>query len=45
MKLMTFTGETPAVALRKAQEECGEEAMVVGTKEIRKKNNDFTGAI
>lgn len=37
MKLMTFTGETPAVALRKAQEECGEEAMVVGTKEIRKK--------
>ena len=37
MKLMTFTGETPAVALRKAQDECGEEAMVVGTKEIRKK--------
>ena len=37
MKLYTFTGETPAEALKKAQIECGEDAMVVNTKEIRKR--------
>lgn len=37
MKLYTFTGETPAEALKKAQIECGEEALVVNTKEVKKK--------
>lgn len=37
MKLLTFNGETPAEALKKAQDEFGEEALVVSTKEIRKK--------
>ena len=37
MKLYTFTGETPAEALKKAQIECGEDALVVNTKEIRKR--------
>lgn len=37
MKLYTFTGETPAEALKKAQLECGEDALVVNTKEIKKK--------
>ncbi|MDQ1340393.1 MAG: flagellar biosynthesis protein FlhF, partial [Campylobacterota bacterium] len=37
MKLYTFTGETPAEALKKAQLECGEDALVVNTKEIRKR--------
>jgi len=38
MKLFTFTGETPTEALKKAQAECGEEALVVNTKELRKKS-------
>ncbi len=38
MKLYTFTGETPAEALKKAQQECGEDALVVNTKEIRKRS-------
>jgi len=37
MKLKTFTGETPGEALKKAQIECGEEALVVNTKEVKKK--------
>jgi flagellar biosynthesis protein FlhF len=37
MKLFTFTGESPAEALRQAQKECGEDALVVNTREIRKK--------
>jgi len=37
MKLLTFTGETPAEALKKVQAECGDEAMVLDTKEIKKK--------
>lgn len=37
LKLLTFTGETPAAALKKAQIECGEDALVLGSKEIRKK--------
>jgi flagellar biosynthesis protein FlhF len=37
MKIMTFTGATPAEALKKAQLEVGEEAMLIETKEIRKK--------
>ncbi len=38
MKLYTFTAPTPAEALRKAQAACGEEALVISTKEIRKKS-------
>lgn len=38
MKMFTFTGENPAEALKKAQAECGEDALVVSTKEIRKKS-------
>lgn len=37
MKLYTFTAPTPAMALKKAQKACGEEALVVSTKQIRKK--------
>ncbi len=37
MKFLTFTGETPAEALKSAQLECGENALVVNTKQIRKK--------
>ena len=38
MRLYTFTGETPAEALKKVQVECGDEAMVLDTKEIKKKS-------
>ncbi|WP_456450856.1 flagellar biosynthesis protein FlhF [Hydrogenimonas sp.] len=38
MKLMTFTAPTPAQALKAAQKECGEDALVVSTKQIRKKS-------
>ncbi len=38
MKLMTFTAPTPAEALKAAQQECGEDALVVSTKQIRKKS-------
>jgi len=38
MKLMTFTAPTPAQALKAAQLECGEDALVVSTKQIRKKS-------
>ena len=37
MKFHTFSGETPAEALKKAQQECGENALVINTKQIRKK--------
>lgn len=37
MKLYTFTGSTPTIALSKAQSACGEDALVVNTKMIRKK--------
>ncbi|RUM63069.1 MAG: flagellar biosynthesis protein FlhF [Sulfurospirillum sp.] len=38
MKLYTFTAPTPAEALKKAQRACGEEALVVSTKQLRKKS-------
>ncbi|WP_456486033.1 flagellar biosynthesis protein FlhF [Hydrogenimonas sp.] len=38
MKLMTFTAPTPAQALKMAQQQCGEDALVVSTKQIRKKS-------
>jgi flagellar biosynthesis protein FlhF len=37
MRILTFTGATPAEALKKAQLEVGEEAMLIETKEIQKK--------
>ena len=37
MKFHTFSGETPAEALKQAQLECGENALVISTKQIRKK--------
>ena len=37
MKILTFTGATPAEALKKAQLEVGEEAMLIETREIQKK--------
>ena len=37
MKFHTFSGETPAEALKKAQQECGEDALVISTKQLRKK--------
>ncbi len=37
MKLYTFTGENPAIALQKAQNTCGKDALVVSTKQLQKK--------
>ncbi len=37
MRLINITGETPAVALKKAQATYGDKAMVVSTKEIKRK--------
>ncbi len=34
MNMLSFLGETPTIALRKAQEECGEDAIVISTKKI-----------
>ncbi len=34
MNMLSFLGETPTIALRNAQEECGEEAIVISTKKI-----------
>ncbi|PHR56719.1 MAG: flagellar biosynthesis protein FlhF [Arcobacter sp.] len=38
MKVLTFSGSSPAQALKKAQQSVGEEAMLIETKEIRKKS-------
>jgi flagellar biosynthesis protein FlhF len=37
MKLLSFQAETPALALKKAQERCGEDALVISTKLIQQK--------
>ncbi len=37
MKILTFSGKSPADALKKAQMQVGEEAMLIETKEIQKK--------
>ena len=34
MNMLSFLGETPTIALRLAQDECGEEAIVISTKKI-----------
>ena len=38
MKILTFSGTSPAEALKKAQHSVGEDAMLIETKEIRKKS-------
>jgi len=38
VKLLSFTADTPSNALKKAQFQCGEDALVVSTKEIQKKS-------
>ena len=38
MKVVTFTGKTPSEALKKAKLEYGDEAMLIETKEIKKKS-------
>jgi len=40
MNMLSFLGETPTEALRKAQEECGEDAIVISTKKISSKGKD-----
>lgn len=40
MNMLSFLGETPTQALRKAQEECGEDAIVISTKKISTKGKD-----
>lgn len=37
MKFLTFSAPTPAAALKQAQIECGEDALVVSTKQVKKK--------
>ncbi len=39
MNMLSFLGETPTIALRQAQEECGEEAIVISTKKISTTKN------
>lgn len=34
MNMLSFLGETPTLALRQAQQECGEDAVVISTKKI-----------
>lgn len=43
MNFLTFTGETPAQALKKAQNECGEDAYVISTKQVKKKSLNSPG--
>lgn len=43
MKLFTYSGETPPDALRKAQNAHGDDALIVDTKEIRKKTLNEPG--
>jgi flagellar biosynthesis protein FlhF len=37
VKFLTFSAQTPAAALKQAQLECGEDALVVSTKQVKKK--------
>ncbi len=38
MKYLTFSDQTPAAALKQAQIECGEDALVISTKQIKKRS-------
>jgi len=40
MKMLSFLGETPTIALQNAQKECGPDAVVVSTKKISSKGKD-----
>ena len=40
MNMLSFLGETPTIALRLAQEKCGEDAIVISTKKISNANQD-----
>ncbi|MBU3015516.1 flagellar biosynthesis protein FlhF [Poseidonibacter lekithochrous] len=40
MNMLSFLGETPTIALRLAQEECGEDAIVISTKKISNANEN-----
>ncbi|TLP36997.1 flagellar biosynthesis protein FlhF [Arcobacter arenosus] len=39
MNMLSFLGETPTIALKNAQDECGEDAIVVSTKKISSAND------
>lgn len=41
MNMLSFLGETPTIALRNAQQECGEDAIVISTKKI---SDESTGS-
>ena len=43
MKLLSFTADSPSNALKKAQLQCGEDALVVSTKEIQKRGLGKSG--
>lgn len=43
MKTFTFSGETPAEALKKARDALGDDAMIIQTKEVRKKSLNQAG--
>jgi flagellar biosynthesis protein FlhF len=40
MNMLSFLGETPTLALQAAQEECGEDAIVISTKKISDKRTN-----
>jgi len=40
MKMLSFLGETPTIALQNAQKECGSDAVVISTKKISTKDED-----
>ncbi len=40
MKMLSFLGESPTVALQNAQKECGSDAVVISTKKISSKGKD-----
>ncbi|MEA3513103.1 MAG: flagellar biosynthesis protein FlhF [Campylobacterota bacterium] len=40
MKMLSFLGETPTIALQNAQKECGSDAVVISTKKISSKSKN-----
>ena len=40
MKMLSFLGETPTIALQNAQKECGPDAVVISTKKISSKDSN-----
>ena len=40
MNMLSFLGETPTIALRLAQEKCGEDAIVISTKKVSNANEN-----